>query len=130
MGERRGVFYLLSNYFYLPSRRWEEGGNGVGILWVEYAGLDLFDGQWAVGPVPVLCINSAEVADFVKTNQASCTPLEIKMYVWLPLQAWTRPLESQQPFLQSRSYLLNGTQDWEFFWHRFWNLRYFFVIYG
>ncbi len=24
---------------------------------------------------------------------------------------------------------VKGTQDWEFFWLRFWNLRYFFVIY-
>ncbi len=24
---------------------------------------------------------------------------------------------------------LKGTQDWEFFWLRFWNLRYFFVSY-
>ncbi len=27
------------------------------------------------------------------------------------------------------SFLLKGTQDWEFFWLRFWNLRYFFVSY-
>ncbi len=26
-------------------------------------------------------------------------------------------------------YIFKGTQDWEFFWLRFWNLRYFFVSY-
>ncbi len=31
---------------------------------------------------------------------------------------------------QNFSCFLKGTQDWEFFWLRFWNLRYFFVSYA
>jgi hypothetical protein len=32
--------------------------------------------------------------------------------------------------LYSRAvFIFEGTQDWEFFWLRFWNLRYFFVSY-
>jgi hypothetical protein len=29
-----------------------------------------------------------------------------------------------------RKIFIKGTQDWEFFWLRFWNLRYFFVRYA
>ncbi len=34
-----------------------------------------------------------------------------------------------QLWLQKIANYFKGTQDWEFFWLRFWNLRYFFVSY-
>ncbi len=38
---------------------------------------------------------------------------------------WLILLYTQPPFFLS----FKGTQEWEFFWLRFWNLRYFFVSY-
>ncbi len=37
--------------------------------------------------------------------------------------------ETCQPWLWKLRVPLKGTQDWEFFWLRFWNLHYFFVSY-
>ncbi len=41
----------------------------------------------------------------------------------LPLSPWSFALDGRAVFY------FKGTQDWEFFWLRFWNLRFFFVSY-
>ncbi len=46
-------------------------------------------------------------------------------------QSCLTPWQTERGF-HSRSVVISGfkgTQDWEFFWLRFWNLRYFFVSY-
>jgi hypothetical protein len=57
----------------------------------------------------------------------------IQIYIeWIPNMflndnRFTCRLRKVKKSTQSRK--LKGTQDWEFFWLRFWNLRYFFVSY-
>ncbi len=41
-----------------------------------------------------------------------------------------RPQRVPHAHLSQVRILFKGTQDWEFFWLRFWNLRYFFVSYA
>ncbi len=49
-----------------------------------------------------------------------------KRIVWKNLQCEILGLKNIRSQISSE---LKGTQDWEIFWLRFWNLRYFFVRY-
>ncbi len=53
------------------------------------------------------------------------TPLRIPQW---PTTSPQSPSDSPIPWSKVTEF--KGTQDWEFFWLRFWNLRYFFVSYG
>ncbi len=58
-----------------------------------------------------------------------------KINLLFHLAAWnSKPLARVQKVLTKKIFIwwpspFKGTQDWEFFWLRFWNLRYFFVRY-
>jgi hypothetical protein len=45
------------------------------------------------------------------------------------LSSWSVPSSNGPLLAISAPSLLKGTQDWDFFWLRFWNLYYFFISY-
>jgi hypothetical protein len=60
-------------------------------------------------------------------------PTKIKKYLYKKLANYGGCSRTYQGLSPKELYVLpgylKGTQDWDFFWLRFWNLYYFFIIY-
>ncbi len=140
-------YFTCSNDFYLPSQRLAEWG-GVGILWIWAPALKkkgdyILYSMCFIGKYQLPCclclflkqpdphVSPPPVQDEPgvpgpREDQAQTSgSMTMDSFSHMLFWAWKK-LSSISPTVQH----IKGTQDWEFFLFRFWNLRYFFVSYA